>query len=164
MYTRSLLILLAGAGLAHAQYPSANIPRVNPYGGGIVGTNPNSYAPVSPYLNLLRGGDPAVNYLFNVQPGLDYQQQLQSFAAHPFPIGSLSPLRSGFLSVASPTMGTTPSIARQGDDEVPALLSTGRPATFMGTTRPGLYTPPASSQPFGGSLLRYKGKAPAKKK
>jgi hypothetical protein len=47
---------------AHAQYMP---PQVSPYG-----TNG-----ASPYLNLLRGGNPAVNYMGLVQPQIQAQQQ-----------------------------------------------------------------------------------------
>lgn len=67
--TRFLLITLAALGTAGAaaaqpysqpQYPAQNI-MPNIY-------NPQNQ-PLSPYLNLLRGGNPGVNYFYGVRPG-----------------------------------------------------------------------------------------------
>jgi hypothetical protein len=86
--TRALLIglaVLAAAGAAQAQVYGA--PGASGFGGGgysggggnpLAGLNssfaPNffnrSQQPLSPYLNLLRGGNPAVNYFYGVRPGL----------------------------------------------------------------------------------------------
>ena len=59
------VVVLATAAAAAAQYPS---PYYQP-----PGAMPNVYNPVSqplsPYLNLLRGGSPAVNYYYGVRPG-----------------------------------------------------------------------------------------------
>jgi hypothetical protein len=66
-------IVLAVAGLAAApaaaqypQYPYAPVPSPGNY-------LPNYYnrasQPLSPYLNLLRGGNPGVNYFYGVRPG-----------------------------------------------------------------------------------------------
>src|SRR5579884_4532613 len=54
---------------AQAPYPNAN-PYATPYGSmpGRPMFNPYSGPPVSPYLNLLRPGNPAVNYLGLVRP------------------------------------------------------------------------------------------------
>ena len=49
-------------------------------------TSPNGAPAVSPYLNLVRGGNPAVNYYGLVRPQMDAQhalQQLQSGVAAP---------------------------------------------------------------------------------
>ena len=51
-------------------------------------TSPNGAPAVSPYLNLVRGGNPAVNYYGLVRPQMDSQravQQLQSGTAIPAP-------------------------------------------------------------------------------
>jgi hypothetical protein len=49
-------------------------PGANPLNGGNAPYAPNYYnrnsQPLSPYLNLLRGGNPAVNYFYGVRPGL----------------------------------------------------------------------------------------------
>jgi hypothetical protein len=56
------LIVLAGVSVApaSAQY----LPGRANYGGGVGGARP----PLSPYLNLLRGGDPSANYFLGVIP------------------------------------------------------------------------------------------------
>jgi hypothetical protein len=73
----SLTMLLLTTSLATAQYPG------NPYGGGGARYGPpppgGPYGPgLSPYLNLLRGGPPAVNYYNGVLSERDrrlFQQQ-----------------------------------------------------------------------------------------
>jgi len=73
----SFLLLLLVSNLATAQYPG------NPYGGGGIRFGPPTpagpYGPgLSPYLNLLRGGSPAVNYYNGVLSERDrrmFQQQ-----------------------------------------------------------------------------------------
>jgi hypothetical protein len=66
--TRYLIVTaaaLALSGIASAQYPT---PFYQP-----PPVMPNIYNPVnqplSPYLNLLRGGNPSVNYYYGVRPG-----------------------------------------------------------------------------------------------
>jgi hypothetical protein len=74
MGTAGLLLLLAG-GQAEAQILTRPL---NPY------TRP----PVSPYLNLIRGGNPAINYYGLVRPELDSiaaMQQLGQQAYAPLP-------------------------------------------------------------------------------
>jgi hypothetical protein len=69
--------LLAAAAPAAAQYPFPYQPA-----GGQYGTQqqnayqPRVAPPVSPYLNLLRGGDPGVNYYNFVRPQLQAQSPL----------------------------------------------------------------------------------------
>jgi hypothetical protein len=73
----SFLLLLLVTNAASAQYPG------NPYGGGGIRFGPPTpggpYGPgLSPYLNLLRGGPPAVNYYNGVLSERDrrmFQQQ-----------------------------------------------------------------------------------------
>ncbi|MBX9579290.1 MAG: hypothetical protein K2X87_03200 [Gemmataceae bacterium] len=87
-----LVWVLAGAAAAAAQppgyggYPQGGYGTGNPFGGygfppggyGTPGLNPanvmpNIYnprtQPLSPYLNLTRGGQPAANYYYGVRPG-----------------------------------------------------------------------------------------------
>jgi hypothetical protein len=57
-------LALACTATARAQFPgtpSANAFAPNMYNRGT--------QPLSPYLNMLRGGNPAVNYFYGVQPG-----------------------------------------------------------------------------------------------
>ncbi len=73
------LLLLASAGPAPAQvyapgYPYNNIMR-NP------GFNPyfRPGPPLSPYLNMLRGGSPAANYFLGVVPEIERRQNTALF-------------------------------------------------------------------------------------
>jgi hypothetical protein len=58
--------VLAPPGQVQAQYGLPGMPQ-----------NPYIRPPVSPYLNLTRGGNPAVNYFGLVQPQLQTTEQLQ---------------------------------------------------------------------------------------
>jgi hypothetical protein len=67
------LILTVGivfglAGTAAAQFPTQPGPAINPDNFLPNYFNPR-YQPLSPYLNLLRGGNPATNYFYGVRPG-----------------------------------------------------------------------------------------------
>lgn len=72
--TRYLVIgavVFATAGVASAQYPAQPFPSSQYFPPGSV--MPNIYnpqnQPLSPYLNLLRGGNAGVNYYYGVRPG-----------------------------------------------------------------------------------------------
>jgi hypothetical protein len=72
--TRLLLVTvaaLAAASSASAQYPSQPFPSAPYFPPQNV--MPNIYnprtQPLSPYLNLARGGNPGVNYYYGVRPG-----------------------------------------------------------------------------------------------
>ena len=75
--TRQLLaaaVVMGWAGSAAAQvspgYPQyGSQPSANPYGFGPTNPYNRTNQPLSPYLNLLRGGNPAVNYAYGVRPG-----------------------------------------------------------------------------------------------
>jgi hypothetical protein len=87
--TLTFAVVLIVAGTAAAQfptqpYPTQPFPGAQPgFGPGAVpgfgpGFNPNNfmpnifnpqYQPISPYMNLLRGGNTAANYFYGVRPG-----------------------------------------------------------------------------------------------
>jgi hypothetical protein len=60
-------LLLVGAQDARAQYPANGRAIPNPY----------SRPVLSPYINLLNGGNPAVNYYGLVRPELQFASQFQ---------------------------------------------------------------------------------------
>jgi hypothetical protein len=67
-YFLMTVVAFGAAGTAAAQYPQYPTRPYQP-----PGAMPNVYNPVnqplSPYLNLLRGGNPGVNYYYGVRPG-----------------------------------------------------------------------------------------------
>jgi hypothetical protein len=98
--SRTLLALTLALGAATAVRAQGYVPpRVSPFGNG----------GISPYLNLLRGGNPAVNYYGLVRPEIQARtsiQQLQTEVA-----------RQQASTVAPPTNQ--------------ALIDTGHPPRFM---------------------------------
>ncbi len=154
--TATLLILLATAATARAQYPppyQGGYPAQAPAQGGYPGQYPGqSYPPgagvgvpgglrppLSPYLNLLRGGDPAVNYYYGVRPGL-------AGAASPYgavtggPALGFNQLRNGFLPAgANPTQ--EPTLLPPAGQEIPSLPSSAHPVSYGGLNR---YSPGAA--------------------
>ena len=69
-------------------------PQTNPYGGN----------PVSPYLNLTRGGNPAINYYGLVRPELDSLQMMQTLGQQgyaPLPLAT----QTGTLGAAGRKIG-----------------------------------------------------------
>src|SRR5438445_538378 len=58
----------ASASAQYQQYPYPNYPPLNPANVMPNVYNPQ-YQPLSPYLNLLRGGNAGVNYYYGVRPG-----------------------------------------------------------------------------------------------
>ena len=108
--------------------------------------NPNAYAPnmynrqaqpLSPYLNLLRGGDAAVNYYYGVRPGTQpgaFTGMFNQSAAGP---------RQTFFPVVDTLAGLT-------DDPQAAMrvAPTGHPVGFNNTLN---YFGPTSGQVFARS-------------
>jgi len=79
----TLVFVLASA--AHAQtspYPQYNL---NLYGPGLVSPYNSSFTrpgpSLSPYLNLLRGGNPAANYYLGVIPEIERRNNAAAFSA-----------------------------------------------------------------------------------
>jgi hypothetical protein len=129
------LVGLIGPSAAHAQAPFGR-PPVNQY------TRP----PISPYLNLFRGGNPAINYYDLVRPQQDFAAAIQMQQQALFGPQALTGVGAG-----------------------PGLPPTGHPATFMnfghyyGTRiagsanlRPAM-VPPAGLPPATLSPLNYPG-------
>jgi hypothetical protein len=133
------LVMLGSAAIAQTpgyQYPFAPAPS---------GSNflPNYYnrqtQPLSPYLNLLRGGNPGVNYFYGVRPGL--------------PSGGMMPGAMGGFgggnSFMQQRMGYLPAGANPEPTQLPAagrplepnsLPPSSHPVYFVGAT--------AFSRPF----------------
>src|SRR5436305_11133256 len=68
-YLSSILLLVLSSTWAFAQYAGPYVPNPTP-----LNYMPNYYnrtnQPLSPYLNLLRGGNPGGNYYYGARPGL----------------------------------------------------------------------------------------------
>jgi hypothetical protein len=78
------LALLVAASAAHAQ-PSTYPYNLNLYGPGVVSPYNSSFTRpgpnLSPYLNLLRGGNPAANYYLGVVPEVERRNNAAQFRA-----------------------------------------------------------------------------------
>jgi len=87
----------------------------SPYSG--LGYGPYGRPSLSPYLNLLRGGNPAANYYLGVVPEVERRTQSSQFRTE------LRDLESRPPSVLNPT-----------NDLLPPLSETGHGTTFMNFT------------------------------
>jgi len=157
---RSLVLgtLVYFAGAAAGQYPPQTIPGQFPgqqYPGPSYGASqfgqygqsgplgpyvmPNVFnpaqQPLSPYLNLLRGGNPATNYYYGVRPGT-LGMGPRGFGGAPFMAGG-GPRPLFFPQLAIPEQ-TSPDIG-PGDVLPPA----GHPTVFSNTM--GFYPSPFGS-------------------
>ena len=108
--------------------PATSFAQLPPPGGYA----PNAYnrqtQPLSPYLNLLRGGDPGINFYYGVRPGLQSQ-------ATPTGVGlggptGASQLRSGFIPTLQNSMQEPNQMPVAG--EPVELKPSGHPITFNG--------------------------------
>jgi hypothetical protein len=108
------LLWLATCGVAHAQY----FGRPG-YGGGYGAAgygNPYGQPQLSPYLNLLRGGNPAANYYLGVLPEVDRRANTAVFGA------AINDLERRSLAAAA----VEPNL-----DE--PITTSGHPTAFMNT-------------------------------
>lgn len=83
--TLACFILLAATAAVHAQ-PSTTYPyNLNLRGPGLVSPYNSSFTrpgpSLSPYLNLLRGGNPAANYYLGVVPEVERRNNAAAFSA-----------------------------------------------------------------------------------
>jgi hypothetical protein len=136
------LILSSSAFGQFGQYPA--YPTMPGTAG--IPAQPGYRPPLSPYLNLLRGGDPSINYYYAVRPGV---------MAGVAPMGSLSgapgqgfnQLRSGFLPAAA-NPSQEPVKFPVAGVEIPSLPTSAHPVSFGGVNR---FTP-GGGPTFGGSM------------
>lgn len=102
-------------------YPSTNGPfMTNIYN--------RTNQPLSPYLNLFRGGNPAVNYFYGVRPGT----QGGAFGSNNFqtPFIGGSQLRSGFVPAAAyPNQDPPEEMPKTGQD-LEYIPSSAHPVVF----------------------------------
>jgi hypothetical protein len=117
-WQRVLLIGLAAAmhNIAHAQVGqigSYNRPKTN------------NYPAFSPYLNLNRGGDPAVNYFGIVRPQMETNRAFQQIEQGTFGADPRFPVGAGGAD-GNPIPGMNNYYPNQA-----AGLNTGHPATFF---------------------------------
>jgi hypothetical protein len=72
-YPLAILVICGTASVAWGQpspgYPQYGGATANPYAFGPTNPYNRTNQPLSPYLNLLRGGNPGVNYFYGVRPG-----------------------------------------------------------------------------------------------
>jgi hypothetical protein len=126
------LALSAGPALAQNIYPYTQ-PN---YG-------PGYRTPLSPYLNMLRGGDPAANYFLGVQPEFQrrqnavmFQQQLYNLAGQTGAIAT---------SLTTPEVGLFQPLASTGHptafNNTAGYFNTGGSTPLLSGMRPS--TPPA---------------------
>ena len=115
----ALGVLASGAAVtAFAQYPASPYGQYyNPYTRP-PGTNPGGGPRLSPYLNLLRGGNPAANYYLGVVPEIDRRRY-----------EAISQAQIQGLQVAT----SLPPVNPEDTDLTVATSITGHPAVFNST-------------------------------
>jgi hypothetical protein len=100
----AIVIVALGTNLVQAQPPGGYAPPPPPGG---INMRPPAF---SPYLNLLRGGSPAVNYYGLVRPEMQFRQAIQNLSAD--------------VAMNQQMIGGLGS-------ELGAIQSTGHPTQFM---------------------------------
>jgi hypothetical protein len=112
------LVLVALASAVYAQ-PSSYAPyNLNIYGPGLVSPYNSSFTRpgpnLSPYLNLLRGGNPAANYYLGVVPEVERRNNAAAF-------------RAGIQDLAQ----RIENPVAEGEQLFPNLPQTGHPVQFF---------------------------------
>ncbi len=116
-------------------------PTVNPFSAAGSIYNRNSQ-PLSPYLNMLRGGNPAVNYFYGVRPGLGVGQPIGAGMGNAGMTGPAQ-IRSGFIpAAASPTQ--EPVELPAAGAEIQSLPPSSHPVIFAGSRGVGSAAAPRS--------------------
>jgi hypothetical protein len=114
-------------GSASAQYAGPYVPNPTP-----LNYLPNYYnrtqQPLSPYLNLMRGNNPSLNYYYGTRPGT-YAGGVNVFGQPPVYQPFVGPLGGGFL----PQAGTP------NDGETSKFQTGGQPVTLTSPGRPVVY-------------------------
>jgi hypothetical protein len=129
------MVLVSVGAVAMGQFPAPQVQQ-NP---------PAPYRPpVSPYLNLLRGGDPSINYYYAVRPGIS-AGVAPTGSVTSMPAQGYNPLRSGFMpAAANPTQNPMKfPIAGEKIDSIPP---SAHPVSFGGVNR---YIPGTVAGPTG---------------
>ena len=113
----TVLALAAVAGSARAQVSGPATPP---------GAAPNAYnrqtQPLSPYLNLLRGGNTAVNYFYGVRPGTGAGVQ-----------GAMGQAAAGPRQTFFPVVDTLSDLLTEEGKGTPRIPPTGHPVGFNNT-------------------------------
>lgn len=187
-WTLGLILMMGfGSGFASAQYmngiPGSFNGYTNPgytYGaspaamnfrnGPVVplgytpGVGAGTMPPLSPYLNLARSGNPAVNYFYGVRPW-QAANNFQRNAAMSAPMQSYSQARTGFIPFAAnpteqplelPPAGQPVTLSPSGHPVIYGnrfgTMAGGYPGVGMGSNRQGVFsnTPPQAFNRTGG--------------
>ncbi len=111
------------AGTARAQFGYYSPPATSPF--------PRS--PISPYLNLARGGNPAINYYGLVRPEIQFQQSIYGLQQQ---VGGLSQMQA-LQSEAARSSATTGHPTRFFNYSHYFMSQGGGAATFPGARGPG---------------------------
>jgi hypothetical protein len=114
----------------------------NPYAGVYA---PNFYnrsqQPLSPYLNMLRGGNPAVDYFYGARPGTQPGGQLPGggFGTQGPTNNGMTAARVGFFGPAAANPTQDPITLPEAGKPIDSLSPSGHPVTFGlgGFNRPG---------------------------
>jgi hypothetical protein len=157
--TRLLLVTTAMFGLAggaFAQYPNSPYPVPNYLPNIMPNVYNPQYQPLSPYLNLLRGGNTGVNYYYGVRPG--------TVSGGTSPFGGATLGGGGNRALFFPQLASAPDPFQAGVPGVGDVLPpAGHAVTFNNTM--GYFPSPGGSRGGAQPGLAGVGKTrpPAKK-
>ncbi|HVK10752.1 MAG TPA: hypothetical protein VM597_18435 [Gemmataceae bacterium] len=110
----SALVAVGGSARAQIAGPASPVPAPNPYS--------RQTQPLSPYLNLLRGGNSAVNYYYGVRQGTG--PGVQGMMGQP----GLAPRQTFF-----PVVDTLAEFQSEESKGLPRMAPTGHPVGFNNT-------------------------------
>lgn len=119
------------------------------FGGGALNMYNSTSQPLSPWLNMLRGGNPAVNFFYGVRPGLGGGRMGYGMGA--IPISPSSQLMTGFLPEAA-IPGEEPIEIPAAGKPLPgnSFPSSAHPVTFGGGPMMGRYGRGMGGMGYGG--------------
>ena len=150
--------LAAGGAGAQVPYEPAAPAQFAPTTLGPATYPPNYFAnsyyrgtqPLSPYLNLIRGGNPGVNYYYGVRPGTPSGMPITG-GFRPVAPEAVGPARSGFIPAASDP--TQPPVTISADTMIPYIPPASHPVSFGGGVGRGAGMSTPSRSGFTGNRM-----------
>jgi hypothetical protein len=145
------VISVSTLGAQAPQQPAGPFQQASPYN-----NLPNYYyrgnAPLSPYLNVLRGGSPAVNYYYGVRPGLPSGGYVPYGSVQQIPRGPQ--IQPGFIPVSPTIVGQPAGFNYATAPQETTLSPAGHPVQFFNPYGPSGIVGGVNSPPRPGGFSR----------